>query len=124
MSPCDYNRPSTWVPYKKNLCSDCHADCCRLPVEVHSSEFVILGLCVEEELLELNTLVKKLKKEFKIKLFDYKTKTATLAQQVDGSCLFLNKDRKCTVYLNRPKTCRDFPQIGPKPGYCPYNTNY
>ncbi|MEX8496351.1 YkgJ family cysteine cluster protein, partial [Leptothrix ochracea] len=28
--------------------------------------------------------------------------------------------RRCTVYEQRPNTCRKHPQVGPKPGYCPY----
>jgi Fe-S-cluster containining protein len=30
------------------------------------------------------------------------------------------KTRRCTVYDKRPNTCRLHPQVGPKPGYCPY----
>ena len=38
-----------------------------------------------------------------------------------GDCHFLDRDtRRCTVYERRPDTCRKHPQVGPKPGYCPY----
>jgi Fe-S-cluster containining protein len=28
--------------------------------------------------------------------------------------------RRCTVYAQRPNTCRLHPQIGPRPNHCPY----
>ncbi len=119
---CDYTRPSTWRPYKQGLCHDCHADCCRLPVEVRLDEFIGMGLAHESEVQDdARNLVKRLKKEGIIRLFDHKTNTATLSQQSDGSCLFLDKNRRCRIYESRPKTCRDFPSIGPRPGLCPYN---
>ncbi|MCK5516299.1 MAG: YkgJ family cysteine cluster protein, partial [Desulfobulbaceae bacterium] len=36
-------------------------------------------------------------------------------------CLYLDqKTRRCTIYTKRPDTCRNHPQIGPRPGYCAF----
>lgn len=115
----DYTRPSTWRKFHKEDCEGCHADCCRLPVEVKIHEFIKMGLAFEDE--TPSEIVKRLKKERIIRLFDNSTQIATLFTFSDGSCLFLDKNRRCTVYENRPKTCRDFPKIGPRPGLCPKN---
>ena len=54
-------------------------------------------------------------------LTNFKNSIFTLARRSSGDCQFLDaKERHCTVYENRPNTCRTHPQIGPKPGYCPY----
>jgi Fe-S-cluster containining protein len=44
----------------------------------------------------------------------------TLKQKSDGSCYFLDQNKKCTQYINRPDTCRNHPQVGPRPGFCAY----
>ena len=31
----------------------------------------------------------------------------TLAKKMDGSCVYL-KDKKCTIYHDRPKSCRNY----------------
>lgn len=104
------------------MCDDCHADCCRLPVEVNIAEFQNMGLADSEEFLEgPGPLVKRLKKEGIIRLFDRKSQMATLTQCADGSCLFLDSHRRCQIYDKRPETCRNFPNIGPRPGHCPWN---
>lgn len=120
----EYTRPSTWRPYRKNLCDDCHGDCCRLPVEVHLSELESMGLAYENEIeLDLKNLLKRLKKEGIYRLYDQKTGTLTLSQQRDDSCLYLDKNRRCSIYERRPQTCRNFPKIGPRSNFCPYNKN-
>lgn len=43
----------------------------------------------------------------------------TLAQKPNGDCQYLGDDRLCKVYELRPDVCRRFPEIGPRPGYCP-----
>ncbi len=45
----------------------------------------------------------------------------TLARQANSDCVFLDaQTRRCTIYDVRPAVCRRYPQVGPKPGYCPY----
>ena len=48
--------------------------------------------------------------------------TAALARRASGDCQFLDaQTRRCTVYDQRPDTCRLHPQKkSPKPGWCPY----
>ena len=44
-----------------------------------------------------------------------------MARRANGDCQFLDATtRRCTVYDNRPGTCRKHPQVGPRPGHCPY----
>ncbi len=118
----DYTRPSTWRPCRKNLCDDCHGDCCRLPVEVHLNELEAMGLAYENEVdLDLKNLLKRLKKEGIYRLYDQRSGMLTLSQQSDDSCLYLDKNRRCRIYERRPQTCRNFPRIGPRSDFCPYN---
>ena len=46
----------------------------------------------------------------------------TMARRASGDCNFLDpQTRLCTVYDQRPETCRLHPQKkSPKPGYCAY----
>ena len=45
----------------------------------------------------------------------------SLARRATGDCQFLDAvTRRCTVYELRPNTCRLHPQVGPRPGHCPY----
>jgi uncharacterized protein len=117
----DYPRPSTWRMYGKNLCSTCRADCCRLPVEVHLSELPGLGLAHEKDAeYDLEGLIKRLKKQGMIRLFDRQKGYITLAQKPDDSCIFLDNTSRCRIYPVRPQTCRNFPAKGPRPDYCPW----
>ena len=119
---CDYTRPSTWKPYRSGLCQDCHADCCRLPVEVHLNELTAMGLATEDEIIhEPMKVIRQLKREHIIRLFNPKRKMCTLNQRPDGSCLYLGTNRLCSIYERRPETCREFPEVGPRPKFCPHN---
>jgi uncharacterized protein len=40
-------------------------------------------------------------------------------QRHGRDCIYLGADRRCTVYEKRPEVCRQFPRIGPRPGWCP-----
>lgn len=83
-----------------------------------------MGLAYENEIeLDLKNLLKRLKKEGIYRLYDQKTGTLTLSQQRDDSCLYLDKNRRCSIYERRPQTCRNFPKIGPRSNFCPYNKN-
>jgi Fe-S-cluster containining protein len=47
-----------------------------------------------------------------------------LEQRHGRDCVFLHPEtRRCTVYEKRPEVCRNFPKIGPRPGYCPGRKN-
>lgn len=92
-----------------------------MPVEVHLADLVRLG-CVspDEATGSIKKIVKRLKKERIITSYRQGTDLFMLGQKTNRDCLFLNSDtRLCTVYEKRPGVCRDFPSIGPRPGYCP-----
>ncbi|MBX7149691.1 YkgJ family cysteine cluster protein [bacterium] len=113
----DKNNPGTWIKYKEGLCTGCMATCCTMPVEVDKDDLVLLGLLDEGD--DLRKKTKDLLKQKIIERYRDKTGKATLSSMRDGSCLFLDSTRRCTVYEKRPKTCRNFPFVSSRPGYCP-----
>ena len=115
----DQDRPSTWVPYRNHYCASCEATCCTMPVEVKLEDLVRLGLAVEGEQSE-KRVAKRLQAEKIVRSYRAATGLFLLAQKNGRDCVFLGKDRLCTVYEKRPGVCRDFPlQVGPRVGYCP-----
>lgn len=121
MSKTDLTRPKTWVPYKKGLCNDCQAMCCRLPVEVTGDDLERMGLIGEfEKELGAVWILKEFRKQGLVKSYSAKNLKFTLEQRPNGECIFLDKEKRCTVYDKRPTTCREHPRVGPRPGYCAY----
>lgn len=112
----------SWRKYQKGLCTDCWAGCCTLPVEAKISDLVRLGLTTPEEAdWDLSGLIKRLTKARVIEGYDPREQMFILAQVSGRDCLYLHPTtRTCTVYEKRPDTCRNFPKIGPKSGFCPY----
>jgi Fe-S-cluster containining protein len=116
----DAQRPSTWVKFRKGLCEGCWGGCCTLPVEVSASDLIRLGLTTEEEAaVSLKQLARRLEKERIIQAFNAKSQLFVLEQRYGRDCIFLDRNRLCTVYEKRPEVCRKFPSIGPRPGFCP-----
>ncbi|MCD6527062.1 MAG: YkgJ family cysteine cluster protein [Desulfuromonas sp.] len=123
LPPCsDIDETSTWAKYSAKLCQSCHATCCTLPVEVRLSDLVRLGVISEFEAQEpAKKLAKQLKKQGIIDHFNFKNEIFTLSRMANDDCLYLDtKSRRCTIYDQRPDTCRNHPHIGPRPSYCPY----
>lgn len=118
----DIDRLDTWQKYRKGLCDSCNASCCTLPVEVHIDDLIRLGLVDEFEREEpLKQIAKRLQREGVVERFHQKSSIFTLSRMSNDDCLFLDSHtRRCTVYDKRPTTCRNHPQIGPRPGYCAY----
>jgi Fe-S-cluster containining protein len=113
----------TWTRYRNGLCSSCAANCCTMPVEVKLPDWVRLELVdpFEAEHEEPKQIAKRLQKAGLIERFNYKNNIFTLSRRANGDCANLDATtRRCTVYDKRPNTCRLHPQVGPKPGYCPY----
>jgi len=118
----DKDRPSTWKPYRDGLCEGCNAGCCTMPVEVRASDLVRLGLIGEDELrASPKKVFNKLAKQGILKSYRAATGLFMLVQKSNDDCIFLGANRLCTVYDKRPDVCREFPKIGPRPGYCPVN---
>ncbi len=111
-----------WIPYTKELCRTCWANCCHdMPVEVSVPDLIRLGyLNSEQAATELTAVTRQLLKDGILKRFRPGSLVFVLAQQTNKDCIFLGPDRRCTVYDKRPEICRQFPKIGPKPGHCPY----
>ena len=114
----DIDRPSTWKKFHQNLCQGCWAGCCMMPVEIKLSDLVRMELAMEGE--SPKEVAKRLQKQKIIKNYRAATGLFMLEQVRERDCLFLGKkDRLCTIYEKRPEVCRKFPEIGPRPGFCP-----
>ncbi len=119
----DVDRPDTWTRYRAGLCDTCAANCCTMPVEVRLPDLVRLGLVdpFEAEHEEPKQIARRLTRAGLLEHFNFKHAIYTLARRASGDCHFLDRDtRRCTVYERRPDTCRKHPQVGPRPGHCPY----
>ena len=121
-SQANVENTATWAKYSKRLCDYCGAACCSLPVEVQPSDLIRMELMDEFELKEdLKHTARRLMKQHLVEHFHSKTKTFTLARMASGDCLFLDsRTRRCTIYSQRPDTCRNHPQVGPRSGYCAF----
>jgi Fe-S-cluster containining protein len=119
----DVDRCETWTRYRKGLCDSCAANCCTMPVEVRLPDLVRLGLVdpFEAEHEAPKQIAKRLEKAGLIDHFNFRNSIFTLARRASGDCMHLDVvTRRCTVYEQRPDTCRKHPQTGPRPGHCPY----
>lgn len=92
-----------------------------MPVEIKLSDLIRLGVATEDEAqTSIKKLAKRLMKEGVIVSYRSGTEFFMLSQKANRDCLYLDsKTRLCTVYEKRPDTCRQFPSIGPRPGFCP-----
>lgn len=116
----DIDRPSTWKAYRKGMCEGCFAGCCTMPVEVKLSDLIRLGLTDEDEAAgSMKKLAKRLMKLGLVSSYRAGTDLFMLVQKKGRDCVFLDENRLCTVYDRRPDVCRQFPSIGPRPGFCP-----
>lgn len=114
----------TWLKYRNGLCESCRATCCTMPVEVRMSDLARMGVIDEFELAEdPKQIAKRLMKARIIEHFNFKNSIFTLARRASGDCLYLDAvSRLCTIYEQRPNTCRNHPRIGPRPGFCAFQS--
>lgn len=122
----DVDRLETWTRFRSGLCDSCAANCCTMPVEIRLPDLVRLGLVdpFEAEHEEPRLIARRLVKSKQIERYNHKDGLFTLARRANGDCQFLDRNsRRCTVYERRPNTCRKHPQVGPRPGFCPYGRN-
>jgi len=121
MKKVDIHRPVTWVKFKPSLCKGCFAGCCTLPVLVTAEELYHLGYLKFNEVTgPLKIHAERLKKKKIIQSFNSRTQLFTLYQHPNSDCVFLTKDRLCSVYEKRPSICREFPKNSKRPGFCPH----
>ncbi len=119
----DVDRCETWTRYRPGLCDRCAAHCCTMPVEVRLADLVRLGWVdpFEAEHEAPKQIARRLQKAGRVDHFNGKHEIFTLARRASGDCALLDaQTRRCTVYAQRPDTCRKHPQVGPKPGHCPF----
>ena len=115
------NHLSRWSLYKKDMCNTCEGLCCYMPVEVMTPDLIRMGILVEFHLeLSQKEQIKEALKHPGVTRFTASTDKFTLAQKPDNSCVFLDHHKRCTIYEDRPDTCRNHPKIGPRPGFCAY----
>ncbi|GAB4089150.1 YkgJ family cysteine cluster protein [Hydrogenophaga soli] len=114
----------TWTRYKPGLCDLCQANCCTMPLEVRVSDLVRLGLVdeFEAENEDPARIAKRLQKARVVERYNTKAEVFTMMRRADGDCTWLDaKTRRCTVYEQRPDTCRLHPQKkSPRVGYCAF----
>ena len=113
----------TWTRYRNGLCNSCAANCCTMPVEIRMADLVRLGLLdpFEAEHEQVRLIARRLIKQRQVERYNHKDGIFTLARRASGDCQLLDaQTRRCTVYEQRPDTCRRHPQVGPRPGHCPY----
>jgi uncharacterized protein len=118
----DPARLESWQRYTPRLCDTCHATCCSLAAEVTLSDLIRLGF-VDPFMADEppNTLARTLLRQRHIEHYHHRSGRYTLARNANGDCALLDPlSRRCRHYANRPDTCRNHPQIGPRPGYCPW----
>lgn len=122
IASADPDRLETWARYSKGLCQGCRATCCTLPVEVRIDDLIRLEVVDAFERDEPpRNIARRLAKAGIVEHFNQKHGLFTLTRLANGDCLYLDrKSRLCTVYTKRPDTCRNHPQVGPRPGYCAY----
>ena len=119
----DVDRLETWTRYRPGLCDTCAANCCTMPVEIRLADLIRLGLVdpFEAEHEEPRLIARRLIKLRQVERYNHKDGIFTMARGANGDCQFLDAHtRRCTVYEQRPDTCRKHPQVGPRPGHCPY----
>lgn len=116
----DIERTQTWVPYRKKMCDNCRSYCCRLPVEVRNSDLLRMGLIDSFELEDPpKAIAKRLMKAGIVAHVNIKEAIYTLTQHSSGDCMYLDRtSRRCSIYEQRPETCRQHPAVGPRPGFC------
>ncbi len=120
----DVDKPSTWRKFTSDeQCGSCIANCCTMPVEVSLPDLIRLNLVSEDDRQNstIRKIAKKLIKDKWIVSYRETSGFFMLSQKANRDCIFLDsKTRQCTMYSNRPDVCRQFPQIGPRPTFCPY----
>lgn len=119
----DKDRPSTWIPYRQGYCAQCNASCCTMPVEVKLEDLIRLKVVTEDEALgSRRKMIKRLQKAGIVSTYREGTDLYQMQSRPNGDCQFLHPTtRLCQVYDQRPGVCREFPAIGPRPGFCPKN---
>ena len=111
---------STWVRYRAGMCEGCWGGCCTMPVTVSSEDLYHMGYLEAHQVNgPLKRVALKLMREGIVKSYRDRTRTFVLQTKNGHDCLFLDENRRCSIYDRRPYVCRKFPLNSARPGYCP-----
>ena len=111
---------STWIPFRKINCTGCQSLCCTLPVEVSVGELQRMELITPQETGEsIGRIGRRLIKAGLVESYRTSLGFFTLKRHRNHDCVFLDEKRRCKIYRKRPQVCRKFPELGPRPGFCP-----
>jgi uncharacterized protein len=92
-----------------------------MPVEVSVPDLIRMGHLTEMDAVTgLSKAAKRLMDDGIVTEYRRSSSIFILKQKKNGDCIYLDDERRCTIYFKRPQICREFPKIGPKPGSCPY----
>ena len=120
MNEVDLLRPSTWIRYKPSLCKGCWAGCCTMPVVVNPEDLFHMGYLNAQEVNgPLKRIAGRLIKLGVVKTYREKSRSFVLRQRKNHDCIFLDRNRMCTIYDRRPAVCREFPMNSKRAGFCP-----
>ena len=91
-----------------------------MPVEVRGEDLVRLELATIDELeASPKKVAQRLQRAGIVRSYRAATGLFMIERRHGRDCYFLGADRRCTVYERRPDVCRQFPNIGLRPGHCP-----
>ena len=93
-----------------------------MPVEATLDDLVRIEVLHSLETAEpLKQIARKLKRLGVIEHYNPSRAIFTLARRPNLDCTYLDPhSHRCTIYQQRPQICRSHSQVGPRPGYCPY----
>ena len=118
----DVDEISTWTKYEPWLCETCRANCCSMPVEVKIPDLIRMGVLTKNEAkAPIETIATRLKQGGLIEHLYVKERIFILTRSASNDCLYLDPERRtCRIYTKRPDTCREYPHVGARPGFCAY----
>lgn len=118
----DIDDISTWTRYEPWFCETCRGNCCRMPVEVTLKDLVRMGALTETEAKwPIEELEGRLRQDGIIEHRYVKERIFILAHIANGDCIYQDPVRRtCRIYAKRPDTCREYPNVGLRPGFCAY----
>ena len=110
-----------WTAYKKDLCNTCEGLCCYMPVELETSDLIRMNILTDFHLeLSLKEQTRDALKHPSVARYTPSSMKYTLKQKPNGTCYYLDDNKRCTIYEMRPNTCRNHPKVGPRPNFCAY----
>jgi Fe-S-cluster containining protein len=118
----DVDRISTWTKHEPWLCETCRANCCSMPIEATLPDLVRMEIVTRAEAEgPIEKTGERLKRDGVIEHLYVRERIFILARTAGGVCRHFDPEgRTCRIYSLRPDTCREFPEIGPRPNFCPY----